>query len=94
MEASKQLLEQKNAVASIQLFYNEEIKPERIEGFLKRADSLGRLSDIYLVPSKFGSKDGLRILYGAYPSVDAARDAIKEMPKRYQEAFATSIHIF
>lgn len=94
MEASRQLLEQKNTVASIQLFYNEEIKPERIEGFLKRADGLGKLSEIYLVPSKFGSKDGLRVLYGAYPSVDAARNAIKDMPKRYQDAFATSIYIF
>lgn len=92
--AGKQLLEQKNAVASIQLFYNEEIKPARIEGFLKRADKLGKLPEIYLVPANFAGKKGLRVLYGAYPSVDAAQKAIKELPARYQQAFATSTYIF
>ena len=92
---------QEKAVASIQLFYKEEFKRESIEGFLRRADGLGVLSAIYLLPVKLGnkdgksgSKDGLRILYGAYPSIDAARNATKDLPKRYQEAFATSIYIF
>jgi len=94
LAAGKQLLEQKQAVASIQLFYNEEIKPERIEGFLRRANALGKLHEIYILPAKFGSKDGLRVLYGAYPSIDAAHNAIKDLPARYQEAFATSTYIF
>ncbi len=94
LAAGRQLLEQKSAVASIQLFYNEKINPERIEGFLMRADKLGKLHEIYLLPTKFGSKDGVRVLYGAYPSVNAARKATGELPQRYREAFATSIHIF
>ena len=94
LAAGGQLLEQKKAVASIQLFYKEEIRPERIEGFLKRADALGILPEIYLLPAKFGGKNGLRVLYGAYPSVDAAHNALKELPARYQEAFATSTYIF
>ncbi len=94
LAAGKQLLEQKTAVASIQLYYNEEINKERIEGFLRRADKLGKLHEIYLLPTKFGSKDGVRVLYGAYPSIDAARKATGELPTRYREAFATSIHIF
>ena len=94
LAAGKQLIEQQKAVASIQLFYNNEIQKGRIEGFLKRADGLGKLSEIYLLPAKFDGKDGLRVLYGAYPSVDVARDAVKELPKRYQEAFTTSIYIF
>jgi len=94
LEAGKQMLAQKTAVASIQLFYNEKIDPERIEGFLERADKLGILHEIYLLPTKFGRNDGLRVLYGAYPSVEAARKATRELPKRYREAFATSIHIF
>jgi septal ring-binding cell division protein DamX len=92
--AGKQLLEQKNVVASIQLFYKEEVNPERIEGFLKRADTLGQLPEIYLLPAKFGGKEGLRVLYGAYPSIDAAHKAVKDLPPRYQEAFATSTYIF
>ncbi|MDP1997542.1 MAG: AAA family ATPase [Gallionella sp.] len=94
MAAGKQLLEQKNTVASIQLFYNETINQKRIEGFLMRADGLGVLSEIYLLPAKFGSKAGLRVLYGTYPSVDAARSGIKDLPKRYREAFAASVYIY
>ncbi len=81
-------------VASIQLFYKEDVNPERIEGFLKRANALGKLSEIYLLPAKFGGKNGLRVLYGAYPSIDAAHNAVKDLPARYQEAFATSTYIF
>ncbi|MDD5383933.1 MAG: AAA family ATPase [Gallionella sp.] len=92
--AGKQLLEQKKAVASIQLFFNEEIKRERIEGFLRRAEGLGKLSEIYLLPAKFGGKDGLRVLYGAYPSINAARNAINELPPRYQETFTVSVYAF
>jgi MSHA biogenesis protein MshM len=94
LTAGKQLLEQKKAVASIQLFYNTEIKQARIEGFLKRADALGVLSEIYLLPAKISGKDGLRVIYGAYPSVQAAHSAFKDLPARYQEAFATSTYIF
>jgi MSHA biogenesis protein MshM len=94
LAAGKQLIDRKGAVASIQLFYMEEVRPVSIEGFLKRADALGVLSQIYLLPAKFGGKDGLRILYGAYPSVEAAHDAFKDLPKRYQNAFATSTFIF
>ncbi len=94
LAAGKQLLEQKTAVASIQLFYNEEVQNARIEGFLRRADKLGKLSEIYLLPAKFGGKKGLRVLYGTYPSIDVARNAIKDLPTRYQEAFAISIYMF
>lgn len=94
LAAGKQLLEQNKAIASIQLFYNEEVNPERTEGFLNRADKLGVLHEIYLLPAKFGDKSGMRVLYGAYPSVDAAHKAIKDLPTRYQQAFATSTYIF
>ncbi|OFZ66665.1 MAG: hypothetical protein A2V79_05825 [Betaproteobacteria bacterium RBG_16_56_24] len=102
LEASNQLLEQtastnsgqEKTAASIQLFYKEEFKQESIEGFLRRADGLGVLSEIYLAPVKSGNKNGLRVLYGAYPSINAARNATRELPARYQEAFATSIYIW
>ncbi|MGA8863462.1 MAG: AAA family ATPase [Gallionella sp.] len=94
LEAGKQLLEQKKAVASIQLYYNEVVNQERIEGFLQRADKLGVLPEIYLLPAKLGGKNGIRVLYGAYPSVEAAHDAAKDLPLRYQKAFATSTYIF
>jgi hypothetical protein len=94
LEAGKLLLEQKNTVASIQLYYNEEVNPARIEGFLKRANALGVLSKIYLLPADFGGKHGMRVVYGAYSSIEAAHNAVKDLPARYQEAFATSTYIF
>jgi MSHA biogenesis protein MshM len=102
LEAGKQLIEQitsasagqEKPVASIQLYYNETVNPERIEGFLRRADKLGVLSEIYLLPAKFGGKNGMRVLYGAYPSVEAAHNAIKDLPPRYQKAFGSSTYIF
>ena len=94
MEAGRNLLKKKNVSASIQLFYNTKINTQRIEKFLARADGINQLSEIYLLPAKFGDKNGLRILYGAYPSVDAALKATESLPKRYKEAFATSIFIF
>ena len=102
LKAGKQLLEQvtsaspgqEKPVASIQLYYNGTVKPERIEGFLRRADKLGVLSEIYLLPAKFGDRNGMRVLYGAYPSVEAAHNAIKDLPPRYQKAFASSTYIF
>ena len=98
MAASRQLFEQKTSAASIQLFYKEAYTQERIEGFLKRADKLGVLSEIYLLPVNLGNQDdkspGLRVLYGAYPSINAARNATRDLPPRYQEAFATSIYIY
>ena len=102
LAAGKQLIEQaastssgqEKIVASIQLFYNDEIKRERIEGFLRRANGLGKLSEIYLLQEKFGGQVGLRVLYGAYPSVNAARAAVNELPPRYRETFTPSVYTF
>jgi MSHA biogenesis protein MshM len=94
LAAGKQLLTDKKIVASIQLFYNEDINPTKMEGFLQRADALGKLSEIYVLPAKFGKKDGLRTLYGAYSTVDAAHAGLKELPKKYKDAFATTIYTY
>jgi MSHA biogenesis protein MshM len=94
LASGKRLLQQRQAVASIQLYSVDGINPARMEGFLVRADKLGVLGEIYLIPAKFGNRDGLRVLYGAYPSADAAHDAIKSLPLRYQQTFATSTYMF
>lgn len=92
--AGQQLLEKNQSVSSIQLFYNEDIQKSRIEGFLRRAKTLGKLSEIYLLPEKFSGKQGLRVLYGTYSSPDAARNAMQDLPARYQKAFATSLTVY
>ena len=93
LAAGKQLLAEHRTIASIQLFYSDSVVPVRMEGFLQRAEGLGKLSEIYLLPAKFNGKEGLRVLYGAYPSTEAAQMASKKLPPRYQQAFATTIYL-
>jgi len=78
---------------SIQLFYTDDIRAERMERFLGRAQHLGKLAEIYIVPIKLGGKDGYRVLYGLYTNSDAARVAINELPQRYKDAFAPILYM-
>ncbi|MDD2929321.1 MAG: AAA family ATPase [Sideroxydans sp.] len=78
---------------SIQLFYTERVQPERMEGFLRRARKLGKLEDIFIIPIELKGKDAFRVLYGSFPSSSKARAAIPELPERYQEAFAPTLHL-
>jgi type II secretory pathway predicted ATPase ExeA len=78
---------------SIQLFYTDDIRPERMERFLGRAQRLGVVADIYIVPIKLGSKDGYRVLYGVYANDEAARAGIQNLPQRYKDAFAPTLYL-
>ena len=78
---------------SIQLFYTDDIRPERMERFLVRAQRLGKLAEIYIVPIKLSGKDGYRVLYGLYANSDAARAGMNELPLRYKEAFAPTLYM-
>ncbi|HEY6094204.1 MAG TPA: AAA family ATPase [Gallionellaceae bacterium] len=72
---------------SIQLFYTDDAQPVRMEGFLKRANSLDKLGEIYVLPIKVNGRKGYRVLYGSYPNSEAAREGIRQLPQRYKEAF-------
>jgi len=78
---------------SIQLFYTDDIRPDRMERFLGRARRLGILAEIYIVPIKLNGKDGYRVLYGRYADSEAARAGILTLPQRYKEAFAPTLHM-
>ncbi len=91
LAASKQLLAQKKIISSIQLFSKEETQTDEIEDFLKRAEKFGKLSEIYLIPFEAGKKHSVRVAYGAYPSIEAARQGVATLPARYQESFAISL---
>lgn len=78
---------------SIQLFYTENAQPERMEGFLKRAEKLGVLNEIYVLPIRLNGRNAYRTIYGVYPNSDAARNGITTLPQRYQEAFAPTLHL-
>lgn len=90
LKAGQEMLaKQGQGSASIKLFHTEEVKPQRMEGFLKRARELGKLSEIYVLPSRVNGKDGFRVLYGNYPDIEAARAGMEQLPRRYQDAFMT-----
>jgi septal ring-binding cell division protein DamX len=78
---------------SIQLFYTDDIRPERMERFLGRAQRLGKLAEIYIVPIKLSGRDGYRVLYGLYASSDAARAGMDTLPQRYKDAFAPTLYM-
>jgi type II secretory pathway predicted ATPase ExeA len=78
---------------SIQLFYTDDVRPERMEHFLERAQRLRRLAEIYIVPIKLNGKDGYRVLYGLYAGSDAARTGMQELPQRYKDAFAPTLYM-
>lgn len=78
---------------SIQLFYTDDIRPERMERFLARSHRLGKLDEIYIVPIKLSGKDGYRVLYGLYANNDAARKGMAGLPQRYKDAFAPTLHM-
>ena len=79
--------------ASIQLFYTNDVQPLRIEGFLKRADNLGSLQKIFIVPIKINGKQGLRVLYGNFSNSKEARAGMQQLPKPYLNAYAPSIFL-
>ncbi|MDO8414213.1 MAG: AAA family ATPase [Gallionellaceae bacterium] len=80
--------------ASIQLFYTTEAQTARLEAFLTRAQGLGKLADIYILPTKINGKKGLRVLYGSYPDMNAARIGLRQLPQRYKDGFAAAVYLF
>ena len=79
--------------ASIQLYYTEHVKLERIESFLKRADDQGVLKNIYVLPIKINGRNGFRVLYGIYANSEKARAGIQLLPQRFQDAFTPTIYL-
>jgi septal ring-binding cell division protein DamX len=79
--------------ASIQLFYTENAQSERMEGFLRRAQKLGKLQEIYILPITLNGRDAYRVLYGIFQDSDAARIGMNQLPGKYLDAFAPTLHL-
>ncbi len=82
-----------SGTVSIQLFYTENVQPDRMEGFLRRARKLGKLDEIFILPIELKGQDAFRVLYGNFPNSSKARAAIPDLPERYLEAFAPTLHL-
>ena len=79
--------------ASIQLYYTNDVRPARIERFLKQAEEAGNLQSIFVLPIKINGKQGLRVIFGSYVNSNEARAGVAHLPKRYLEAYAPSIFL-
>ena len=85
LSATQDLLAKRDSDrAAIIVFQTKDPQPT---GFLTRADDLGKLGEIYVIPTRTNGKHGFRVLYGAYPNIEAARAAMAQLPQRYQDAF-------
>ncbi len=94
LAAGKALYAKRNkGSASIQLFYTTEAQAERLENFLARAESLGKLAEITILSTRINGKDSLRVLYGDYPDIEAARAGMQQLPQRYQDGFTPVVYL-
>ena len=92
--AREKLESEPDSSFSIELFVAENSDPARTERFLARARELVQLSELYVIPVATGSSYFLRVAYGAYPSWEAAAEAAKRLPPKYQNAFRFELRSF
>ena len=52
-----------------------------------RARELVPLAEVYVIPVAAGPRYLLRVVFGMYPSKEAAAEAAKRLPPKYQNAF-------
>jgi len=80
---------------SIELFQSENSDPERTERFLLRARELVPLGEVFVIPvaggarasSPGGPRYRLRVTYGMFGGREAAAEAARRLPPKYQNAF-------
>jgi hypothetical protein len=76
---------------SIELFVAENSDPDRAERFLMRARELVPLSEVYVLPIAMGSRYRMMVAYGVFASREAAAEAAKRLPPKYQNAFKLAV---
>lgn len=88
--ATRTLLEKEpDGTYSIELFTTDNGDAARMERFLVRARELVPLSEVYIVPTTSSGRYRIRVLFGTFADRDAAANAEKRLPPRYQKAFQT-----
>jgi MSHA biogenesis protein MshM len=92
--AREKLASEPDTDYSVELFVSENSDAARTERFLARARELVPLSEIYVIPVATGSGYFLRVAYGTYPSREAAAEAAKRLPPKYQKAFRFELRSF
>ncbi|MCD6043370.1 MAG: Sporulation domain protein [Burkholderiales bacterium] len=79
---------------ALELFITENTDPGRMEDFLRRARQLVPLEHLFVIPVAYGSEYRLWVAYGDFPNRQAAADASRQLPQRYQQAFRAAPRTF
>lgn len=86
--ATRQLLEHAAGEHyALELFVTENVDPARMERFLRRAREIVPLSDVFVIPMRYGGRYRLRVVYGNYESPQEAQAASDRLPPKYQREF-------
>jgi MSHA biogenesis protein MshM len=72
---------------TLEMYISENSDPARVERFLQRARDLVPLENVFIVPVAEPGRYRIWATYGDFPDVDAAVQAAKRLPPRYQKAF-------
>jgi len=72
---------------TLELYISENSDPARVERFLQRARDLVPLDSVYIVPVSEGGRYRVWAIFGDYPDAEAAAEASRQLPPRYQKAF-------
>jgi hypothetical protein len=83
----ERLMREPDESHSIELFIAENSDPARTERFLLRARELVPLAEINVIPLASGKSYRLWVTYGVYANREAAAEAARQLPVKYQKAF-------
>jgi len=72
---------------AVELFITDNADAARMERFLLRARDLVPLDELYVIPMQAEDHYRLRVVYGEYPNAEAALEAGRRLPPKYQQAF-------
>ncbi|MEW6313762.1 MAG: AAA family ATPase [Pseudomonadota bacterium] len=88
IQAAREILEKEpGGKFSIELFVTDDVRPLRMEGFLKRAEKSVKLANVYVFPISAGGRTRFRVTYGVYATREEGADVITRMPEKYKQQF-------
>ena len=79
---------------SIELFVTGNSDPARMQRFLIRARALVPIEDVYVMPQALGENYEIRVMFGNFPTREAAAKASKQLPAKYQQEFQLEFRSF
>jgi len=95
ISATREILEQApDERYAIELFVTNNPDPARMERFLMRARDWVPLADLFVIPMGGEGPYRLRVVLGGFDSREAALEAARRLPPKYQQAFRTAPRSF